>query len=246
MAPTCFWTGWLALLLSCFASPSPATTASAAFVATSDGDYLNPNTGRFWTRDSYEGIFSDPESLHKYLYAQDNPVDHIDPSGLDVFKVVSIGGHDASSGLAHHRLIIGDDGRGGSYTLEKGGNGGAAIRTAFITYTPHPKLTAGQVILQYTGSATKQNRNGSSGYIDDYVNTANSVDVTLNRGAKALNGEGVVYIYLWDDCGTFANQWLASAYEAEKSVLFPYSHPSTGEVNYIFSFDTALGGFSGM
>jgi hypothetical protein len=43
--------------------------------------YLNPNTGRFWTRDSYEGSQSDPLSLHKYLYCQVDPVNGIDPSG---------------------------------------------------------------------------------------------------------------------------------------------------------------------
>jgi len=43
--------------------------------------YLNPNTGRFWTMDSYEGDNEDPLSLHKYLYGADNPVNEIDPSG---------------------------------------------------------------------------------------------------------------------------------------------------------------------
>ena len=43
--------------------------------------YLNTNTGRFWSQDSYEGNSSDPTSLHKYLYANSNPVNGIDPSG---------------------------------------------------------------------------------------------------------------------------------------------------------------------
>lgn len=45
--------------------------------------YLNPNTGRFWTMDSYAGKNKDPLSLHKYLYCHDNPVNRIDPSGRD-------------------------------------------------------------------------------------------------------------------------------------------------------------------
>jgi hypothetical protein len=43
--------------------------------------YLNPNTGRFWTTDSYSGNNSDPLSLHKYLYAHGNAVMNSDPSG---------------------------------------------------------------------------------------------------------------------------------------------------------------------
>jgi len=45
--------------------------------------YLNPNTGRFWTMDSYAGSNEDPLLLHKYLYCHDNPVTGLDPSGHD-------------------------------------------------------------------------------------------------------------------------------------------------------------------
>lgn len=43
--------------------------------------YMNPSSGRLWTMDSYEGNTSDPLSLHKYLYANANPANRIDPSG---------------------------------------------------------------------------------------------------------------------------------------------------------------------
>src|SRR4029077_4610735 len=43
--------------------------------------YLNPNTGRFWTMDTYEGSAAEPASLHKYVYAADNPINRMDPSG---------------------------------------------------------------------------------------------------------------------------------------------------------------------
>lgn len=45
--------------------------------------YLNTGTGRFWTADSTDGNNEDPLSLHKYLYAQDDPVNMDDPSGHD-------------------------------------------------------------------------------------------------------------------------------------------------------------------
>jgi RHS repeat-associated protein len=44
--------------------------------------YYDTDTGRFTRRDTYEGNFEDPMSLHKYLYAHANPVNNTDPSGL--------------------------------------------------------------------------------------------------------------------------------------------------------------------
>jgi RHS repeat-associated protein len=43
--------------------------------------YLNTNTGRFWSVDTYEGDNQDPLSLHKYLYTEGDPVDNVDPCG---------------------------------------------------------------------------------------------------------------------------------------------------------------------
>jgi hypothetical protein len=44
----------------------------------------NVNTGRFITMDTFEGDQQDPQSLHKYVYCANNPVNNIDPSGNDL------------------------------------------------------------------------------------------------------------------------------------------------------------------
>jgi RHS repeat-associated protein len=43
--------------------------------------WYNPATGRFMSRDPYEGSIYDPASLHRYNYARANPVNYVDPSG---------------------------------------------------------------------------------------------------------------------------------------------------------------------
>ena len=43
--------------------------------------YLSTNHGRFWNADVFEGFQSDPQSLHRYLYAHADPVNGWDPSG---------------------------------------------------------------------------------------------------------------------------------------------------------------------
>ena len=42
---------------------------------------MNPATGTFTFMDTYGGSVFDPTSLHKYLYANANPVSYTDPSG---------------------------------------------------------------------------------------------------------------------------------------------------------------------
>jgi hypothetical protein len=51
---------------------------------------MRPDTGRFWSADSYEGDTFDPRSLHKYTYVNADPANRIDPSGRE--GEYSIGG----------------------------------------------------------------------------------------------------------------------------------------------------------
>jgi len=43
--------------------------------------YMNPDLGRFVTMDEFAGLSQDPVTLHKYLYANANPIAYGDPSG---------------------------------------------------------------------------------------------------------------------------------------------------------------------
>jgi RHS repeat-associated protein len=50
--------------------------------------YLNTTTGRFWSMDTQGGNGRDALSLHRYLYAEGDPIDHADPSGNQIDDLV--------------------------------------------------------------------------------------------------------------------------------------------------------------
>lgn len=51
---------------------------------------MDTSTGRFISQDTYVGTISDPTSLHKYLYANSNPVMYTDPSGYCVAALIGL------------------------------------------------------------------------------------------------------------------------------------------------------------
>jgi RHS repeat-associated protein len=44
--------------------------------------YFDPKLGRFLTQDSFLGQIDEPPSLHRYMYANDNPTTFVDPTGF--------------------------------------------------------------------------------------------------------------------------------------------------------------------
>jgi len=58
--------------------------------------YLNTDSGRFWSQDSYEGQIANVSSLHKYLYTAASPVMAADPTGrmaLELLGGETVRGH---------------------------------------------------------------------------------------------------------------------------------------------------------
>jgi RHS repeat-associated protein len=52
--------------------------------------WMDPRNGRFASVDPWAGGAAEPRSLHKYMYAGDNPINSIDPTGHFEFSVGGI------------------------------------------------------------------------------------------------------------------------------------------------------------
>ena len=78
--------------------------------------YMDTSTGRFISQDTYAGSTADPISLHKYLYANSNPVMYSDPSGymslgetmVTCAVIGALGGGCITAGLNVLRFLRGD------------------------------------------------------------------------------------------------------------------------------------------
>jgi RHS repeat-associated protein len=98
--------------------------------------YLNTSTGRFWTMD--EDGFGDEESpatLHKYVYATNDPVDLSDPSGneIDAIGALSISGSLDSISVVNVSLVIAEGIRQAT-TLSEQGLKFIAIEEGLVTH----------------------------------------------------------------------------------------------------------------
>ncbi|HEX4120144.1 MAG TPA: hypothetical protein VH619_05985 [Verrucomicrobiae bacterium] len=110
--------------------------------------------GGFWTMDTYEGEQEAPQTLHKYLYVADNPVNHRDPSGHDIEGSLDVMDM-MSTGFGMQSPVIGS-GRGTATAIALG-TGGPDIKgildrtltdvgTTFNTWTTRQKQDAAAMI----------------------------------------------------------------------------------------------------
>jgi RHS repeat-associated protein len=206
--------------------------------------YYKPDTGRFWTMDTYDGNSEDPLSLHKYLYAQNDPVDNDDPSGKMVYKL-QVKSSFVVSGycVLDHRLIVGDTGTdysGSCYSLEFWGDEGALFGSK---YEPVKVATWHYTLYQASAEDTIKAiiKKAGGGKVADKVKTNVDVDKQLNLEAAQLNGYADTYVLGWNDCGTGANKWLNEALRLQPRFV----PPLTGGQNYISSFSIDIGSVAG-
>jgi RHS repeat-associated protein len=199
--------------------------------------YYNASTGRWINRDPIREAGFDAarmgggrarcgvrsarrEDGNVYCFVANGPLNKFDLFGLDVYKLIRKG--QGKCGCLHnHRYIIGDDGCGGFYMMEQpGGNvegtgychvpgtGMCLGGTGTIVYQDNPLYSAEEQVRRLTSG-------GSPDEVVVHVYTHEDTDLELATDGEFLNGSTWNYFYIWNDCGTFANDWIDLAISLE-------------------------------
>ena len=66
--------------------------------------YMDPKTGAFLSLDPYQGNRHDPLTLHKYMYANANPINNADPTGM--WSMSDIGTALGIQGILHGGVMV--------------------------------------------------------------------------------------------------------------------------------------------
>jgi RHS repeat-associated protein len=165
--------------------------------------------------------------LAGYVFASNTPVSHVDPTGLNVYKVTT--SELCSTPL--HRMIVGDDGKGGGYTLEfygtkcwwsvgpprwlAGGHDYYFWGKGLVKYGTFSKPAWDEIREQ--GYSIVETVESTGVY---YYPGAVSVDASLAAVASGMSPSSFgAYVLFFNDCGSFANQWMTRASQALKSAL---------------------------
>jgi RHS repeat-associated protein len=185
-----------------------ATLATNAFA------YYMPGQGRWTSRDPFESHGrivvhegkvrmkrenpASPEQINLYRFVNNDGINYFDPLGLTVYLVHVPSGIP----LVDHRMIIGDDGNGGSYLIDFGPQGGGCNRVCgpgVIDYRPNPFESAWTRIQGLPGVA-----------VHHWVLTTDRVDAQLAQDAADWyqNTQPPTFIVGFRDCNQFAWSWI--------------------------------------
>lgn len=138
------------------------------------------------------------DQINLYAFVRNSAINHFDPLGLTVYLVHV----PAAIPLVDHRMIVGDDGKGGSYVIDFGPRGGGCNRICgpgTISHFANPKESAWDQIRGMTGVEVKH-----------WVLTTDRVDTQLAQDAKDWyqNAEPPSFIVGFRDCNQFAWSWI--------------------------------------
>jgi RHS repeat-associated protein len=154
--------------------------------------YYDTSSGRFTRRDTYAGRQAEPLTLHKYLYANANPGNLSDPSGLFAMSMTDV--NLVLQTVTVLALMQYNTIQTGSYQPEKLGGFGEDSRPPTIldaifawknTWTPEPLGGMEGVKPNFS------NHTGHSRNLDDFISYVFTADTSELRKNMANDGRSV-------------------------------------------------------
>ena len=128
--------------------------------------------------------------LNLYCFVGNDPNDHFDYLGQNYYIITEEG----SCGV-HHRVLVGDDGNGNSYTIE--------IFPVVKTWYQEYRRFCGKGVIDYvphTGPATGWTSGEGIIGIEKSVTTTTDQDKGMAAKAKSLDGKSITYCLGIQDC----------------------------------------------
>ena len=183
--------------------------------------WYEPETGRWLSPDPI-GISG---GLNLYAFCGNDPVNFVDPWGLDVYRVIS---SKVCGVIPFHEIIVGDNGKGGAYIVQ------------FYPKRKYCPLSVGETHYGIDNcSAIEHIKNHPEYVIKDVISTSNihyypgnvTVDEVLALKATQVVEKGFglfgLYIFTLSDCQSFATDWMKNAKRVRDNALhsIPYLFP---------------------
>jgi RHS repeat-associated protein len=186
--------------------------------------WMYPHTGRFASTDPWNGGASEPRTLHKYMYAGDNPINSIDPTGNFEF---SLGGITFTVSIKNVLRAVGQVMVGAVFGAMDGGIRAqlkdedwvvGALKGARIgmVFGPLARLKAAQPYLIAIGTSLAGVKSFEA-YLDDNLGLALYDGILFVGGASAV----------------VAAMFQTSAITGPVLVYQSKPNPATGEITYV-------------
>ena len=190
--------------------------------------YMNAANGRFWNADSYEGSQSAPSSLHKYLYANADPISFGDASGFEIEPVPNMRiGTDVHVRFYAEMIVL--TGAYGYYNLSMGrtfsdlkGQPGALRRPDALLVNGRAGLSQGSLfadqLFELKPSSAEENPAEATRQIGDYLTVLAGKGISAGNSRVLLPAE----TYLGNVTGDGGEQLRVYIYGSDTPGLVLY------------------------
>jgi RHS repeat-associated protein len=177
--------------------------------------FYDMSNGRFGRMDTYEGNQQDPLTLNKYLYANGNVANNIDPTGLFSTLV------DQQAAMSIRNILAGAQGSSTGYLLSSANKGSEyGVGDFFNDFFVEAVATGGMLLFSWAIKYMVQALAKAASGVDDVIrayrveSVRNARIIVTEVGEVMIEGDGALFI-------TFGNRRNAETFLATRLNQYP-------------------------